>query len=153
MAYITNGTITVHFSVTDKESVGRSSSITKSPVEGGQSINDYVLPDSPANSISGLIVGPDAAYKLSLLNQMWENGDICYYEGRNSFANFVIEKFDSDHPADIRNGLRFSMDFGHVTITNTEEFIINENISVSLRQISAQIKEENNKGKQTTTKK
>lgn len=148
MASITNGTITVEFSVITDEQVSRSSTVTESPIETGEKVNDHINASPPSFSLTGLIVGTDAAYRLSLLTGIWNRGDICSYTGRNGLSNVVITQFDSNHGVAYGNGLSFNITLKTVRITTPQEFVVAANVTAALAQKTAQVKKETNKGTQ-----
>lgn len=153
MPYITDGEIIVNFSVVSEEKVDRSADVTEYNVESGENITDHIVIESFKYIINGIIVGDNAAIEFEKLERLFINRNLCYYLGRNIAQDIVIEKFGSSHPSDIINGFSFDLQVRTVNLTTPAEFIISEDLALSLGQIAAQVKKEVNTGrKQTQTK-
>ncbi|BFH10700.1 LysM peptidoglycan-binding domain-containing protein [Paenibacillus melissococcoides] len=79
------------------------------PIEGGAAITDHVEPQLVTLSLSGKLVGQDAAKKRKEILGKMNSGSTVKYVGRNSFINCVIESFESDHEYKVANGMNFTM--------------------------------------------
>lgn len=92
---------------------------TEHPVETGVDITDHVKRKAIEMSISGEIVGKDAASTMSRLKQMHQNGTLCKYVGRTTLSNCLITDFSISHPHTIWGGCSFSMTLKEVRIAST----------------------------------
>ena len=92
---------------------------TEHPVETGVDITDHVKRKAIEISISGEIVGKDAASTMSRLKQMHQNGTLCKYVGRTTLSNCLITDFSTSHPHTIWGGCSFSMTLKEVRIAST----------------------------------
>lgn len=79
------------------------------PIEGGAAITDHVEPQLVTLSLSGKLVGQDAAKKRKEILGKMNSGSTVKYVGRNSFINCVIESFESEHEYKVANGMNFTM--------------------------------------------
>jgi len=114
----------VEFSAVEKEDPVNSVEVTEKPVERGQDVADHVRPKPVSVSISGVVVGPDAAQKLEKLKQYQRTGQLLTYIGRNLYTNMVIEHFDTSHGKNVANGFSFSMVLKHIRIATAREVAI-----------------------------
>lgn len=92
---------------------------TEHPVETGVDITDHVKRKAIEMSLSGEIVGKDAASTMSRLKQMHQNGTLCKYVGRTTLSNCLITDFSTSHPHTIWGGCEFSMTLKEVRIAST----------------------------------
>lgn len=104
----------VEFSVVEEESPEYTTEITERTVERGTDIADHIRSRPVSLSISGVVVGDDAAQKLSKLREYARKGEVLRYVGRNIFANMVIQSFPTSHTYRIRNGFSFQMELKEV---------------------------------------
>lgn len=111
MAYINNLWVFV-----ETEDVTRGVEVSSHPVEQGLDITDNVKRSPITISISGEIVGENAATILSNLTALHQQGKYIKYSGRNIIKNAVIEKFDTGHPNTIYGGCSFSMDIKEIRV-------------------------------------
>ncbi|MFB6475778.1 LysM domain-containing protein [Paenibacillus glucanolyticus] len=82
--------------------------VTKRPVETGMSITDHVEPQPTILTLEGKILGPNSSSIRSKLKKAMDSGKLVSYKGRNTFADVVIESFDSTHDARTSNGFVFT---------------------------------------------
>lgn len=104
--------------VMNKEVVGRSSTITDNPVEGGGNINDHVFTQPRSFQLAGTVVNGAAA--IATLDAMWKKGDILTYTGRNRIGNLVIQSLQSTHDAKNSRGFTFTATLKQITIGSAE---------------------------------
>ncbi|MFT9496382.1 phage baseplate protein [Anaerosolibacter sp.] len=149
MAQITDGRTTVVFSTVESENPNRSSEVTSNPVETGEDVADHVKSNPTRFPITGLIVGPDAAQKLSQIDSFRRSGAILTYIGRNLIQNVVIKSFNSTHDSDVANGFRFSIELEQVRIAVKKTV----NIILPGSVPPTQVKPVENKGRQQPKKK
>lgn len=84
--------------------------VTEHVVEKGVNISDHARRNAFSLSISGEIVGENAASVLSQLKKIHQNGQLCNYSGRNVFSNYMlITDFSTGHPNTVWGGCEFSM--------------------------------------------
>ena len=98
------------------ESLKRGVTISEHPVESGLNITDNVKRDPITISISGEIVGNNAAKVLDKLTALHQNGGFVKYVGRNILSKALITSFDTDHPNTIYGGCAFTMEIKEVRI-------------------------------------
>lgn len=111
IAYINNTYVFVQ-----DEQVTRGVEISEHPVESGLDLTDNIKRNPVTISISGEIVGKNAASDLSLLMSLHQNGKLVKYSGRNILKNAVIESFDTSHPIDIYGGCAFDMELREIRV-------------------------------------
>lgn len=104
MAFINNTYVFV-----SDEQVSRGVEVSEHPVESGLDVTDNIKRSPVAISISGEIVGNNAASVLSLITGLHQGGKLVKYSGRNILKNAIIERFDTSHPAEIYGGCAFDM--------------------------------------------
>lgn len=92
--------------------------ITDQPVERGIDVSDHVQRKPRVMSLSGLIVGPDAAQTREALLYFMENGSIVNYDGRNSFVG-LIQEMNPKHNYKVADGFRFSMTLKEVRVAES----------------------------------
>lgn len=114
MAFINNTYIFV-----SDEQVSRGVEVSDHPVEQGLDITDNIKRSPVTISISGEIVGKNAASDLSLLMSLHQNGKLVKYSGRNILSNAIIERFDTSHPAEIYGGCAFDMVLREIRIAKS----------------------------------
>lgn len=103
----------------ESESVKRNIKATTHPVEKGINISDHISPEATEISISGEIVGDNAANNMATLKSYMNNGTLLSYVGRNIASNVQILSFDSSHPHTIWGGCSFSMTLKEVRIAQS----------------------------------
>lgn len=91
------------------ESVSRGIKKSEHPVESGFSVTDNIRRNPVTISISGEIVGKDAAKDLRTLSNLHQQGKAVKYSGRNIMNLAIIEEFETGHPIDIYGGCSFEM--------------------------------------------
>lgn len=93
--------------------------VTEHTVETGVEISDHVKRKAVSISLSGEIVGKNAANTLSKIKQMHQTGALCNYAGRTSLTNCLITEFSTGHPNTIWGGCEFSMTLKEVRTAST----------------------------------
>ncbi|TPG89951.1 LysM peptidoglycan-binding domain-containing protein [Brevibacillus laterosporus] len=83
--------------------------VSEHPVENGAAITDHVEPALKKFAITGLMVGPEAAQTRQNLVNLMNAGEPVTYTGRNIFTKGIIESIETDHHAQIANGMAFTM--------------------------------------------
>ena len=101
------------------EDVKRGIQTVTHPVEKGIDITDHVRRDPVTISISGEIVGENAADILSQLTKAHQTGVLVKYVGRNIIKNAQIVSFDTSHPNTIWGGCSFTMEIREVRIAKS----------------------------------
>ena len=142
-AILTDGKNTVEFNVVKSESPGRRNVITDNPVETGADVIDHIRTRPVSFSLTGVVMGKDAAQKLYILDGFRNNGSLLRYVGRNALFNYAIESFESTHDVNVRNGFAFNITLKQVRIVHKKTVDI---IMPSIPQ--SQIKQLENKGRQ-----
>ncbi|WP_289142923.1 phage baseplate protein [uncultured Brevibacillus sp.] len=92
--------------------------VTDQPVEDGIAISDHVQRKPRMMSITGYIVGDDAAQIRQNLISLSDNGQSVQFMGRNLFTG-VIVSFSSKHDYKIGNGFSFSLSLKEIRITKS----------------------------------
>jgi hypothetical protein len=93
--------------------------VTEHPVETGIEISDHVKRKGATLSLTGEIVGENAASVLSKIKQMHQNGTLCKYAGRTTLANCLITDFSTGHPNTVWGGCEFSMTLKEIRTAST----------------------------------
>lgn len=91
---------------------------TDQPVEDGIAISDHVQRKPRAMSITGYIVGSDAAQIRQNLISLSDKGEIVQFMGRNLFSG-VIVSFSSKHDYKVANGFSFSLSLKEIRIAKS----------------------------------
>lgn len=115
-------------------------------VETGVDVSDHVKRRAATLSISGEIVGENAAGIASQLKQLHQKGAVCKYVGSISFANCLITDFSTSYSSDIWGGCSFSMTLKEVRTASTS-------FATATAQVSASFSMAKNTGTQQVTKK
>ena len=92
--------------------------VTDQPVEDGIAISDHVQRKPRAMSITGYIVGSDAAQIRQNLISLSDSGQSVQFMGRNLFTG-VIVSFSSKHDYKIANGFSFSLSLKEIRIAKS----------------------------------
>lgn len=103
----------------ESEDVTRGVSISEHPVESGLNITDNVKREPKVISISGEIVGKNAANVLSKIEALHQKGNYVKYIGRNTLNKCFISSFNSSHPNTIYGGCAFTMELKEVRIAKS----------------------------------
>lgn len=111
MAYINNFWVFV-----ESEDVTRGVEVSSHPVEQGLDITDNVKRSPISISLSGEIVGENAATILSNITALHQSGKYVKYSGRNIISNAIIETFDTGHTNAITGGCTFSMTIKEIRV-------------------------------------
>lgn len=93
--------------------------VTEHTVESGIEISDHVKRKAVTLSISGEIVGKNAASVRSKIRQMLQSGVLCSYSGRTVMSNCLITEFSTSHPNTVWGGCEFSMTLKEVRTAST----------------------------------
>lgn len=107
------------------ENVDYALDVTDHPVEKGINISDHARKQSYVISLSGEIVGSDAAKKRSQVESMLNNASLISYQGRNVKTNGIITKFSTGHPYSIKGGCSFEMTIKEVRVANSSGYLGN----------------------------
>ncbi|ASS66373.1 MULTISPECIES: phage baseplate protein [unclassified Paenibacillus] len=99
----------------ETESSGFSAEITEQPVEQGVSLTDHVQRGPRSLSVSGRVVGPQAAEIHKYLMQAYEGGKLVQYTGRVAFRG-LIASFSSDRNYSVADGFTYSLELREVLI-------------------------------------
>lgn len=103
----------------ETEDLNRGIDTVTHPVEKGIDITDHVRRNPVSLSLTGEIVGENAAEILSQLTKAHQTGVLITYVGRNNLKNAQIVKFDTGHPNTIWGGCSFSMEIKEVRIAKS----------------------------------
>lgn len=82
--------------------------VTEHTVEKGVDITDHVKRQAMTVSISGEIVGKNAADIRDKLVKMHQTGVVCKYVGRTTLSNCLITDFSTSYPYSVWGGCEFS---------------------------------------------
>jgi len=103
----------------ESEDMGYGVEVTEHAVEKGVEITDHVKRKGMTLSITGEIVGKNAANVLSKIKSMHQGGTLCKYVGRTSLSNCLIVEFSTGHTVDIWGGCSFTMTLKEVRTAST----------------------------------
>jgi len=124
----------------------RQTTVSQHPIEDGNSVADHVERKPLVLSISGVVTGPDAASRLTKLEDMQKKGQLLTYTNRVRYDNMVIESFGTEHGKEVANGFLFSMTLVRVRIMQSSPV---KGMALPQR---VQSKPVTNKGRQQTKK-
>lgn len=124
------------------EEMSHSIEVTEHPVEEGINISDHTKRNPIELSISGEIVGNNAASVMTKIETMQSNGTLCMYAGRSTLSNCLITQFSHSHPHTIWGGCEFSMTLKEIRTAST-----------SYKKPATQVKQTNKTGTQQVKKK
>ncbi len=93
--------------------------VTEHAVETGVDITDHVKRNPVTISLTGEIVGKNAASVQSKIQKMHQSGTLCKYVGRTTLSNCLITEFSTGHPNTIWGGCSFSMTLKEVRTAST----------------------------------
>ena len=144
----------VEFSVIESENPQDSVTVTDKPVESGQDVSDHVKQNPSIISISGQMIGDDAADKLKMLRKYLKEGALLKYVGRNIYDNMVIEDINRVHPVANRIGFGFTIKLKQVRIATAKAVQIKVKSPVTKKpnkKTTTKVKPTTNNGKQQTT--
>lgn len=113
MALIDGKYITV-----ESESPSFPVTVTEQPVEKGITLIDHVQPQARMLSLSGVIVGPEAAKIRAYIIGAKDKGQIINYIGRNQFKGLITD-FSTGHEYTIADGFTFSMELREIRIATS----------------------------------
>lgn len=101
------------------EKVKRGVSVSSHPVENGLKLTDHVQREPKVISLSGEIVGKDAAKKLKKIEALHQSGKYVKYVGRNTLSKAIITTLDTNHPNTIQGGCAFTMDITEIRVAKS----------------------------------
>ena len=113
------GTINGQYIFVKDEEASFGVDVTEHTVEKGVAISDHVKRHAATLSITGELVGPNAASVRTKLRQMHQNGTVCNYSGRSILNNCLITDFSTSHPNTIWGGCEFSMTLKEIRTAKT----------------------------------
>lgn len=114
----------VEISVVFSDEPAHEVEVTERPVERGQDISDHVKKRPDIITISGVIVGDDAASKLNKLKEYQSKGQILTYINRIWYDNLVIESLNTRHGPSVANGFEFDMVLKRVRVATAKEVVL-----------------------------
>ena len=127
-----------------RENMSYGVEVTEHIVETGIEISDHVKRKAIVLSISGEIVGKNAASVLNKLKQMHQTGVIATYSGRTILNNCLITDFSTNHSHNIWGGCEFSMVLKEIRTASTSyKKPANDTNATSTQQVEENSKEEN----------
>lgn len=141
----------IEFSVVEEEKPRDMVTITDNPVESGQDVSDHVKQEPSIIDITGIMVGNDAASKLSKLKKYQKEGKLLPYIGRNHYANMAIETIDRSHSRGVKNGFEFNISLKSVRIATAktvEIAVVSPVTKKASPKLNTKVKPKTNNGKQ-----
>lgn len=99
----------------NKESESLTSRVTSNPVESGADMNDHVINEAGKFSVSGVIIGGNAA--IAALKNMREKRDIITYTGRTRISSLVFTSLSFDYDPKNKDGATFKAQLQQVMIS------------------------------------
>ncbi len=100
----------------ESENVDRGLKVSEHPTERGIDLTTIVRRELVTLSLSGKIVGDNAADTLNKITDLHQSGALVKYEGRNIASNFIIVNFSTGHTNTIYGGCSFDMTLKEVRI-------------------------------------
>lgn len=92
--------------VIDKESESYSSTVTSNPIESGAVINDHITNAAGTLTISGVVVGGEAA--ITALKSLRDSRDTITYTGMTQMKDLVFTSLKFDRTSQNKDGATFS---------------------------------------------
>ena len=92
---------------------------TKHPVEKGVSLTDHVQRELETFTISGKVVGTNAAKVEAYFKTQMNAGKPVVYIGKMRLSNVIILNFNKTHTSSVSNGFGFSMTLREVRIAKS----------------------------------
>lgn len=89
------------------------------PVERGMDLTDHVRRSPVKLSLTGEIVGPNAASTRAQLIALMQAGALVNFIGRTCCGNMQIQSFQTEHPYTISGGMSFRMTLKEVRIAQS----------------------------------
>ena len=93
--------------------------VTEHAVEKGIAISDHVKRNAVSLSVSGEIVGKNAANVLAKIKSIHQSGTVCKYVGRATLQNCLITSLSIGHPNTVWGGYEFSMTLKEIRTAKT----------------------------------
>mgnify|MGYP001397564794 CR=1 FL=1 len=90
--------------------------VTQYPVEDDIDLTDHVERLPSMLTVTGKILGPDAANIREKLKEAMYRGERLDYVGRNAFRQVLITNISTEHDYEVANGYRFTMTLQQVRI-------------------------------------
>lgn len=90
--------------------------VTQFPVEDDIDLTDHVERLPSVMTITGKILGPDAANIREKLKEAMYRGERLDYVGRNAFRRVLITNISTEHDYEVSNGFRFTMTLQQVRV-------------------------------------
>ncbi len=128
----------VEVTITD-ESISKINEVTYRQVEDG-SISDNVKSEPDSIHLTGVITSRSWE-KYNRLSDYHKNGSVISYHGKNNYTDVVIESFDVDFNAGLKDGFEFEMTLKQIRIARTR--LVAEHVD---EEIQSQVKENTNAG-------
>ncbi len=117
--------------------------ITQYPVEEDIALTDHVERLPTTMTITGKILGHEAANIRAKLIEMMTRGERVDYVGRNAFRRALIANISTEHDYEVANGFRFTMTLQQVRVAKPSYApFLNDPI------LLAQVKSTTNAGRQ-----
>lgn len=141
----------IEFTVVEDEKPRDMVTITDNAVEKGQDVSDHVKQESSIIDIVGVMIGDDAATKLSALRKYQKEGKLLTYIGRNIYDNMAIQTIDRSHGKQISNGFAYNITLKQVRIAAAKEVEIKVADPVTKAaspKVKTKVKPKTNNGKQ-----
>ncbi|MEK5278761.1 phage baseplate protein [Paenibacillus sp. FSL E2-0177] len=113
MALIDGKYITV-----ENESPSFPVTVTEQPVEKGINLIDHVQAQARTLSLTGVIVGTDAAKTRAYIIAAKDKGTIINYVGRNQFKGLITD-FSTGHDYTTADGFTFTMELREIKIATS----------------------------------
>ncbi|HEY2493250.1 MAG TPA: hypothetical protein VGI33_10100 [Paenibacillus sp.] len=104
-----------HYILVEDESPSFDVDITDQPVERDIDLSDHVQRKARKLSISGVIVGKDAAQTRAMIVKAQDHGEIVRFTGRTTFTG-LLSGFSSKHDYSIADGFTFTLTMKEVRL-------------------------------------
>lgn len=102
-----------------EESVSSDIEVSEHPVEKGLDITDNVKKNPLTISLSGEIVGKNAAKKVKKIRTCHRKGKFVTYIGKTILKNAIITKFDVSYTNTIWGGCNFDMELKQIRLAES----------------------------------
>ncbi|MEK4131987.1 phage baseplate protein [Solibacillus sp. FSL W8-0474] len=101
----------------------RSVTATAHPIETGEDITDHISKNPITMSISGVLVGEDAAQRFNKLKEYLNKGKLLKYSNRTTLTDVIIENLSTVHDVEVKNGLKFDITLRQIRIAKASAVV------------------------------
>lgn len=132
------------------EKVQRGVDVSEHPVENGLPLTDNVKRAAKVISLTGEIVGSNAAKKEQKIEALHQKGKYVKYVGRNILSKALITAFDTNFTNEIQGGCSFTMTIKEVRIAKSP-LVVKKKTTKKKKSSTQQVKKKSTKNSKAKT--